>query len=123
MQEAVIAALGPNGRMLSGSKSSYRSARPNNFVIFNANLCTKEGKLWYGDIDLTESQDLLVDLAKSLNQTVYVLHEMDGRFENESSPKLKKAPIFFTENGSVVIHPEHQRYLEISNGKIKVNNK
>lgn len=83
--------LGPVGRMLSASKSGYYNRYPDNIVVFNANVCTAEGKIWFGDIDCTREVDKLRTLAERLGTKVYVLREMDGRFGNEDSPNLDKA--------------------------------
>jgi len=82
-----------SGRMISHSKSFYWEQHPYNTVIFNANIIAKneEGnfiKIWWGDIDLSEEGDSVKEIAKELDTTLYVLYEMDGRFENEENPKL-----------------------------------
>lgn len=93
--------LGYQGRMISGSKSGYRSRHPNHFVVFNANLCTySQGKIWYGDLDLHLDKEKLMLLSEILKEDLYVLYEMDGRFENEDTPQLSKAVVVF--------HPEHR---------------
>lgn len=82
----------PLGRMISGSKSGYMSRNPDNLVVFNANLCTKErGKIWFGDLDLSKDDKLLEQFAKALAQDLYVLREHDARFDNEESPKFENA--------------------------------
>jgi len=71
--------------MISGSKSGYRERNPNNEVYFNANIFTlEEGKVWYGDLDLTKDLSILETIAKSIRKDLYILREMDGRFENEN---------------------------------------
>ena len=76
-----------SGRMLSGSKSGYSIQRPNNLILFNANVLMKDiGKVWHGDLNLTEDYLVLKDIAKSLNTTLYVLWESDGRFGEEDKP-------------------------------------
>ena len=84
-----------SGRMLSGSKSGYSIQRPNNLILFNANVLMKDiGKVWHGDLNLTEDYLVLKDIAKSLNTTLYVLWESDGRFGDENKPfdeLIKKA--------------------------------
>lgn len=73
------------GRMISGSKSLYRQTYPKHNVCFNANVVAKSyGKVWYGDLDLTLDREKLQEVANVLNDTLYVLYEMDGRFENEN---------------------------------------
>lgn len=92
--------LGPMGRMISGSKSGYLDKYPNNLAIFNANVCTLGGKQWFGDLDLTKSKESLVELARETGEEVFVLREMDARFENEDSPKLDYAVVIFKPDGS-----------------------
>lgn len=75
------------GRLLSGSKSGYSQAHPNNKALFNANIVIEsKGKIWYGDIDLTTESDKLIEIAKELNENLYVLYEMDCRFDAENWP-------------------------------------
>jgi hypothetical protein len=74
------------GRMISGSKSGYRDRYPNNKVVFNANIVTKsKGKVWHGDLDITLDYDKLQAVANILKEDLYILYEMDARFENENA--------------------------------------
>lgn len=86
--------FGYAGAMLSGSKT----APAGEVVVWNANVCTKEhGKLWFGDLNLTQGgYEKARALADKLGVTVYVLREMDARFENERSPKFENA-VYSTE--------------------------
>lgn len=95
--------LGFPGKMISASKSGYRDRNPENLVVFNSNVCTVEGKIWWGDVDVTLSKEDLSSLAKEIGKTVYVLFEMDGRFENEKNPKIDRAPIKFLPDGTYVL--------------------
>jgi len=83
------------GRMISYSKSEYRDHFPDNKCVFNANIVTKsEGKIWYGDLDITVSFEKLQKIAAALGEPLYVLREMDARFGTESADikvMLKKA--------------------------------
>jgi len=90
--EMACEVFGYPARLLSGSKSAYRERFPGHKVAFNGNLCTKEyGKIWYGDIDVTLESKALDELAQKAGVDVYVLYEMDGRFEYESDPQFDKA--------------------------------
>jgi len=112
-KETASKILGMNGRMISGSKSNYRNRNPKNLAVFNANVCTKnEGKIWYGDVDLTLSREELSELARLLETDVYVLYEMDARFENEESPKLENALVVFRQDGSCKIGELYEEYLD-----------
>lgn len=78
------------GRMVSRSKSAYREKHPENEVYFNANVFNSSGeKIWYGDLDLTLEAESLERIAESLGEKLFVLREMDGRFENESLSEIK----------------------------------
>lgn len=91
--------LGMSGTMITNSKSAYREMYPENLSIFNANICTKDEKIWWGDLDVTKSQNILGDLAYILNEDIYVLYELDGRFENEGAPKIEKFAVKFFYDG------------------------
>lgn len=94
VQEALKVAqskMGYNGRMMSGSKSGYQNAHKANVAVFNGNLCTKEfGKIWYGDLDLTLDLDKIKELSTELKVEIFVLREMDARFDNENTPDFSK---------------------------------
>ncbi|MBT7557731.1 hypothetical protein HN615_12510, partial [Candidatus Woesearchaeota archaeon] len=64
-------------------------------IIFNANvLMPGYGKVWYGDLNLTEDYLVLREIAQNLNTDLYVLWESDGRFGDENKPfdeLIKKA--------------------------------
>ena len=77
------------GRMLSRSKSDYREKNPDHLVCFNANVFSSEGKIWYGDLDLDIDGEKLQSVADELGKKLFVLREMDGRFENESLSEIK----------------------------------
>lgn len=96
----------PIGRMMSGSKSGYRQKYPNNLAIFNANIITEnEGKAWFGDIDVDLDNSKLFEVAKELNEDLYILREMDARFENEDLPikdLMKKAVCIIKTTGEIL---------------------
>ena len=72
------------GRLISYSKSTYRKVHPNNLVLFNANIFTESlGKIWHGDLDVTKDEKKLQIICNNIGEDLYILSEMDGRFENE----------------------------------------
>lgn len=87
--------LGCPGRMIFGSKSAFRKYYPAEVVVFNANVCVEDGKIWYGDINFTTDIKQLQQLADSLNQKIYVVEEHLGRFHNELKPVIEKAVFVF----------------------------
>ncbi len=106
--------LGIPGKMISFSKSGYRQHYPDNFVVFNSNICTREdGKVWYGDIDVTVSKQDLIEVAKTLNRDIYILYEMDARFENEDVPLFNNYVIKFCPNGTWTINPKYEEYYKL----------
>jgi len=73
------------GRMLSYSKSRYMEKYPDNEINFNCNVFVLgEGKIWYGDLDITEDRNELEKIASEIGRDLYILREMDGRFGNEN---------------------------------------
>jgi hypothetical protein len=76
------------------------------------------GKVWYGDLNLTEDYVILKSIAESLDTTLYVLWEMDGRFGEEKKPidELIKKSVWNTDE----IKPTKDWYLNV---KMKENNK
>lgn len=87
------------GRLICASKSGYYDKHPNNLIVFNSNVITKKsGKVWYGDLDVTLDFDNLKNVADELNEDLYILREMDARFENEN-----KSFNFYKEKAITVI--------------------
>lgn len=82
--DIVLRYLGHHGAMVSGSKSRYMKDNPHNKVVFNANVVIPVyGKIWYGDIDITKSKKNLIDFCKKIDTDLYILYELDFRFEKE----------------------------------------
>jgi hypothetical protein len=97
--------LGPVGRMIAFSKTSYWLEHPTHVTIFNGNVCTESrGKIWFGDVDCTVSEPVLVELARALGEAVYVLFERDARFGTEETPLLHQHVLKVEPDGSVS-HP------------------
>lgn len=73
--------------MISFSKTAYLQKHPKNEVCFNANLFLENGKkaekIWYGDIDITLSGEIIQNIANEEQVNLYILREHDGRFEKE----------------------------------------
>lgn len=106
--------LGRQGKMISGSKGAYHAFYPLNVPVFNANVVMDTGlgpyKIWHGDIDLTLEEDKIVKLAKKLDAVVYVLREMDGRFDNENSPLVDNAVYKVDQLGNRVYQHYYERF-------------
>lgn len=86
-QALATSRLGHESFML-GSKSLYSQHRPEHITVFNANLVVGKTKIWYGDLDLTERLDDLIELSIAIGRDLHVLYEMDGRFDRERNPDL-----------------------------------
>lgn len=89
--------LGFAGRMLDESKG-------NKDVVYNSNVCTKKfGKIWFGDINLKDKNTLeqLKILSMLLKETVYILKEMDARFDTEKNPNFDNAILALDEMGEM----------------------
>lgn len=71
------------GRMLSGTKIAPKGQ----YCVWNANIVVKSnGKIWFGDINLTKDSAALNKVADAAGEPLYILREMDARFENEGKP-------------------------------------
>jgi len=87
------------GRMILGSKSSYRQKYPGNEVVFNARIYLKsfyethkekvqdffngqEDEIWFGDLDLTLEIDELNLIQKEIGEPIVVTSE-HGKFIRE----------------------------------------
>jgi hypothetical protein len=106
-------------RMIGGSKLHYRKEHEGSLIVFNANIVMSDyGKVWYGDLNLTEDYLVLKDIAQSLNSTLYVLWEMDARFGEEKRPidELIKKAVWNTEE----VKPTKDWYLNV---RMKENKK
>jgi hypothetical protein len=99
--------LGPVGRMIATSKSRYRERFPDHAAVFNANVCLGSVKVWYGDLDLTNDEAPLVQLAHRLGGSVYVLFEPDGRFKHEAAPLVDQAVFQTTSCGRAIFDDRH----------------
>ena len=91
-----------DARMIGGSKSFYYKEHLDNLIVFNVNvLMPNYGKVWYGDLNLTQDYIILKSIADSLDTTLYVLWESDARFGEENKPideLIKKSVWNTTEN-------------------------
>jgi len=77
------------GNMISISKTMYRDANPKSVCVFNANVITlKEGKVWWGDLDLTKHGEALKAVAAEIGEPIYVLRESDGYYEGQDASLL-----------------------------------
>ena len=71
-------------RMIGGSKLQYSEKHSKDLIVYNANIIMPGyGKVWYGDLNLTEDCEVLKSIANSINVPLYVLSEMDARFGEE----------------------------------------
>ena len=103
--------LGMCGKMISLSKSGYKQRNPRNLAIFNANVCTQNEKIWFGDLDVTLSKNSLIQLAQKLNENIYVLYEMDCIFDNDESPLISRHVVRFTTAGELLLG-NHYTFLK-----------
>lgn len=73
-----------NARLISGSKSLYRRRFPTHNILFNANIFTKKGKVFYGDIDLDKDNLPLQRICNEIGEEIIIVEEMLGRFDAEN---------------------------------------
>lgn len=110
--------LGYCGCIILGSKQTPKTKGKEHLAIFNANLIVEGfGKVWYGDIDVTRDEEKIKKIAHGFKTTVYILREMDGRFEYENKPQIQNA-VYKTDGIVGNLGVEAVRYYERVNGKI-----
>ena len=115
LRDLFIQKLGASGRIISMSKSGYREKNPKSAAIFNANIvATLRGlkeyeKVWFGDLDITKDESALNEIAAETGLDLFVLYEMDGRFENEDNPQVSKHA--FKTDGEMTIGPKYEDHF------------
>lgn len=114
--------LGHMGRMVGGSKSIYRYDNPDHYVIFNANILTKNnGKVWYGDLDITLDLETLRELAKDLGQNIFIFYESDARFGKEENPDYAEAAVeIHGHDGRTLLRQSDYVYFSKKDGSVRV---
>jgi hypothetical protein len=77
---------------IPGRTISYNKTAPKGHqCVWNANICTKSrGKIWFGDLDLTDDDIGLCNLARHAGEHIYILREHDARFDTENSPRFEE---------------------------------
>ena len=109
--------LGYHGAMISGSKSGYMGSKPKNLPVFNSNVIAiiddQPVKVWYGDIDVTLSIEKLKELSNRLDTAIYVLREMDARFENEKTPRVEHF-VVKVDRDEVVLGKFYAEYYDLA---------
>lgn len=110
--------LGIHGKMISASKSRYVQTFPDHVIVFNANIFVGKTKIWFGDLDITESVEDLKELSESIGSEIHILFEMDGRFDKERNPSLDNFVAKFYPGGKIKIHPVLQE--RIDKGELKI---
>ncbi len=120
--------LGMSGRMIAGSKSGYRKAYPSNVAVFNANIVVKDNdeyvKVWHGDLDLTKDHQRLLKLSEKSGKKLYILFEMDARFETALKPRIENYLASYdasqAQNLQVEISPKYDEYVMHSEDELNV---
>ena len=107
-------------RMLGAHKMDYRMENEGHLIVFNANvLMSGYGKIWYGDLNLTQDWIILKSVAQSLNTTLHILWEMDARFGEEGKPfeELVEKSIWNTTNDKPTLEWYKKKMNNKYNGK------
>ncbi len=79
--------VGGIGRMIAGMKIAPKG----HICVWNANIIVDGKKVWYGDLDLTKDAKKLQTCADTIGKPLYILREMDARFDTANAPKLDRA--------------------------------
>lgn len=68
-----------------GSKSGYAARHKDDNFAFNARMVVNNRILWWGDLNVTESQSAIDLVAKTLQETVYICRESAAWSEDDIS--------------------------------------
>jgi hypothetical protein len=82
-------------------------------------------KVWHGDLDLTLDYDKLLKASEKLGTALYVLYEMDGRFENDEKPIMDRYIAKYDASAAQNLQVElgiYSEYIEIELNVIKCKN-
>lgn len=111
--------LGPHGRMIAASKSSYDRRYPTHLTLFNANLLINAEKRWWGDLDLSVDEPKLRAIARELAGCgLHILYELDARFRSEHEPRLDQY-VYWTNGRNRRLGLETERYYEWRRGRLR----
>lgn len=78
-----------SGRMISASKSGYRSRNKENIIVFNSRIALLgEGVIWWGDLDVTKEEEQLKKVSEEIGKPLFVLYESDGWDEHKVTDSL-----------------------------------
>ncbi len=98
-----------------GSKSGYCRMNPGHIFVPNANVfCRRYGKVWWGDLDLKCDKPALEKVARRLRCRLYVLKEMDGRYEAAEKPDTQVIACALWHTGGAAYVPNVARILKRS---------
>ena len=112
---AVFSDVGLSFGRCFGSKSGYCRMNPGHTFVPNANVfCQRHGKVWWGDLDLQCDKPALEKAARRLGCRLYVLMEMDGRFENAEQPHSEVVGRALWHTGGTAYVPGVRRIQENS---------
>lgn len=76
-----------SGFRLGRQLSAHKTAPEGCVCVWNANILTEsEGKVWFGDLNITRDGDRLRSIALQIGEPLYILREMDSRFGTEDLP-------------------------------------
>jgi hypothetical protein len=89
--ESIVKAGLRMGRMVWAEKYDLPKHLKDHKIVWNANIIVEGQKVWYGDIDLTQDTETLQTVANEIGKPLYVLREMDARFNTEEEPLIEKA--------------------------------
>ena len=104
--------LGYSGRMVAGSKGRYKNNNPDHLVVFNGNILIGGTKVWYGDMNLSSTEDIckMRSLATLLGEEVHLLSEMDARFGLEDTPNINDYILKVSSNSVLDLGEKTKKY-------------
>lgn len=112
MMNIIEKRLGDVGNILSSCRTRYRKTHPNNLIIYNSNIFVDNVRLWNGDIDITISNDDLIEISKLLNKSIYVVFGEDKRLNNDITDTEKYCAVVYSPDGTHRLNNRLTKFYE-----------
>lgn len=113
MEKIILKKLGDKGTLISFCESDYRRHHPDNIVVFNSNIIINNKRVWFGDIDITLSKEILMELSRETNNEIYILYQRDVSVDNENNPNINNYVAKFSPDGSYKLNKRLKDFYDI----------
>lgn len=90
MARSLSIALGPRGQAINQHPESYRRDFPDHILVTDAEIWTRQNRVWYGDIDLTNKEFILTRLAQDYRTSLFIVQKSSEIAPTEQAQAVAK---------------------------------